>query len=70
MNIQNLLSQMMSSTNPSQMLMNMITPNQRQAVSQFTNKTSEKQAEEIARMCNEKGITKDQLANIINALRR
>ena len=54
MNAQNLLGQMMKSSNPMQMLMSMITPNQKQLVNNFQNQTSEKQAEEIARMCNEK----------------
>lgn len=47
----------------------MLNPQQKQAVGQFQNQTNEKQAEEIARICNQKGITKQDLANIINQLR-
>jgi hypothetical protein len=32
----------------------------------FQSKTEQEQAEEIAKYCNEKGITKEQLQNIIN----
>ena len=67
--MQNLLGQMMNSTNPMQMAMNLLNPQQRQALNQFQNQPSEKQAAEIARICNEKGISKDDLANIINSLR-
>ena len=70
MNAQNLLGQMMKSSNPMQMLVGMLTPNQKQLVNNFQNQTNEKQAEEIARMCNEKGITKEQLATIINAFKK
>ena len=70
MNIQNLLGQMMNSSNPMQMLMGMLNPNQKAIANNFQNQTSEKQAEAIAKMCNEKGITKEQLANIINSLRK
>lgn len=44
----------------------MLTPNQKQLANQFQNKNAQEQAEEIAKMCNEKGITKDQLAQIVN----
>ena len=70
MNIQNLLGQMMNSSNPMQMLMGMINPNQKALINHFQNQPSEKQAAEIARICNEKGITKNDLANIINSLRK
>jgi hypothetical protein len=39
-------------------------------VNLFQNKTDEEQAEQIAKMCNEKGITKEQLQNIMNMLKR
>ena len=48
------------------MMMSMLNPNQKQQASQFQNKTSQEQAEEIARICNEKGIDKNQLVQIIN----
>ena len=49
--------------------MGLLNPQQKQAVSQFQNQPNNKQAEEIARICNEKGISKQDLANIINQLR-
>lgn len=66
MNIQNLMSQLGSATNPLQMMMGMLNLNQKQMANQFQNKTTQEQAEEIARICNEKGITKEQLTQIIN----
>ena len=47
------------------MLSGMLNPNQKQVANQFQNKTTQEQAEEIARICNEKGISKEQLQNII-----
>ena len=52
------------------MMMSMLNPNQKQAVNLFQGKTSQQQAEEIAKMCNEKGITKEQLQSIIGVLRK
>ena len=49
--------------------MGMLNPNQKQQVNQFQNKSQQQQAEEISRICNEKGITKDQLQNIIGMFR-
>ena len=66
MNIQNLMAQMMNSSNPLQLAMSMLNPNQKNLANQFQNKNTQEQAEEIARVCNEKGITKDQLQEIIN----
>ena len=48
----------------------MLNPNQKQQANQFQNKTSQEQAEEVARICNEKGITKEQLQNIINVFNK
>lgn len=70
MNIQNLLSQLGNATNPLQMMMSMLNPNQKQMANQFQSKTTEEQAEAIAKMCNEKGITKEQLQTIINQFKR
>ena len=53
-----------------QMLMGMLNPNQKQMVDVFKGKTSEEQAEQIAKMCNEKGISKEQLQGILNMLHR
>ena len=49
--------------------MGILTGNQKQAVNQFQNKNKEQQAEEIAKVCNEKGISKEQLQGIINMLK-
>lgn len=49
--------------------MGMLTGNQKQTVNQFQMKNKEQQAEEIAKMCNEKGITKEQLQSIINTFK-
>ena len=46
--------------------MSMLNPNQKQTANQFQNKSKEEQANEIARICNEKGITKEQLQSIVN----
>ena len=48
----------------------MLNPGQKQTIDQFKNKSNEEQAEAIAKMCNEKGITKDQLQNIVNMLNK
>ena len=69
MNMQNLLAQLQNASNPMQMLMGMLTGNQKQTVNQFQMKNKEQQAEEIAKMCNEKGITKEQLQSIINTFK-
>ena len=53
-----------------QMMMSMLNPSQKQLVNQFQNQPNEKQAEAIARMCNEKGISKEELSNIINSFRK
>ena len=50
--------------------MSMLNPTQKQMANQFQNKDKQQQAEEIAKLCNEKGITKEQLQNIINAFQR
>ena len=52
------------------MLMGMLNPNQKQQASQFQNRTAQEQAEEIARVCNEKGISKEQLQSIMGMLRK
>ena len=70
MNMNNLISQLGASSNPVQMMMSMLNSNQKQMVSLFQNKSNQEQAEAIAKMCNEKGITKEQLANIINMLHK
>ena len=68
MNIQNLLSQMMGASNPMQMLMGMIPKNQQNLINQFKGMTDEQQAERIAQLANEKGLSKQDLYNLINML--
>lgn len=70
MNLQNLMSQLGNATNPMALMMSMLNPNQKQIANQFQNKSAQEQAEEVARICNEKGITKEQLQNIINTLKK
>lgn len=70
MNMQNLLGQIMSSNNPMQMMMTALNPQQKQAVSQFQNQSSQEQAQKIAEYCNKNGISKNQLANIIGMMRK
>lgn len=62
------MSQLSKSSNPMAMLKGMLTNNQKQSVNQFQNKSKEEQAEEIAKLCNEKGIDKKQFQQIINML--
>ena len=52
------------------MMTGLLNQNQKQTASQFQNKTKQEQAEEIARICNEKGITKEQLQMIINTFNK
>ena len=49
--------------------MSMLNPTQKQQASLFQSKDKQQQAEEIARLCNEKGITKEQLQQIINTFK-
>ena len=70
MNIQNLLSQMMSSSNPLQMAMSLLNPQQKQLANQFQNLPSDKQAEAIAQYCNKNGITKQQLSELLGMFRK
>lgn len=46
-----------------------LTSVQKQLVEMFKSKTSMEQAEQIAKLCNEKGITKDDLIKLINGLK-
>lgn len=70
MNLQNLLSQLGKSSNPMSMLMGMLTGGQQQQLNQFQSKSKQEQCEQIAKICNEKGITKEQLQQIINNFRK
>ena len=70
MNIQNLMSQLGNATNPMAMLMGMLNQNQKQVVNQFQNKNGNEQAQAIADYCNNNGITKEKLQEIINMLNK
>ncbi|MEE3417804.1 MAG: hypothetical protein VZQ62_00525 [Methanosphaera sp.] len=50
--------------------MGMLNPNQKQVVNMFQGKTTQEQAEAIAQKCNELGISKDQLQQLIGMLHR
>ena len=65
-NLQNLMSQVMMSNQPAQALLGLLNPQQKQIFNQFQGKPNNEQAEMIAKICNEKGITKDQLVQIVN----
>ena len=47
----------------------MLNPNQKQQTNQFQNKSKKEQAQMIADICNQKGISKNDLAQIINGLK-
>lgn len=70
MNLQNLLMQLGNASNPMQMMMGMLNPNQKQMLNVFQGKNSQQQAEEIAKKCNEMGITKEQLQEIIKVFNK
>ena len=70
MNIQNLMSQMGKSTNPMAMLLGMLNPNQKQLANQFQNKSREEQCQQIADYCNQNGISKEKLQEIIGMLNK
>lgn len=64
------MSQLQGATNPISMLMGMLNPNQKQVVNMFQGKTTQEQAEAIAQKCNELGISKDQLQQLMGMLHR
>ena len=49
-------------------MMSMIPKNQQGIINQFQGMNKQQQAEKLAKMCNERGITKQDLTNIINTL--
>ena len=53
-----------------QMMMGMLNPQQKQAVNSFKGQTNEQQAQRIADYCNQNGISKEQLSNIIGMMHR
>ena len=70
MNIQNMMNQIQNATNPTQMMMSALNPTQKQALDLFKNKPATEQAEEIARLCNSKGISKADLEQIMQLLKK
>lgn len=64
-NLQSLMSQVMMSNQPAQALMGLLNPQQKSFFNQLKGKPNLEQAETIAKMCNENGITKNQLAQLI-----
>ena len=52
-----------------QMLMGILNPNQKQQLNQFKGLNNQEQAEKIAQLCNEKGISKEQLQEILSMFR-
>ena len=70
MNLQNIISQMGSATNPMALLMSMLNPNQKQMANQFQNKSKEEQCQAIADYCNKNNISKEKLQEIINMLNK
>lgn len=50
-------------------LFGQLNPIQKKLVEMFKSKPSQQQAEEIAKMCNENGITKSDLVKLINGLK-
>jgi hypothetical protein len=49
--------------------MGMISPQQQGLVNQFKGKTTQEQAETLAKICNEKGIGKSDLQKIMNCFK-
>lgn len=66
MNMESLIAQMKNASNPMAMITNILNPSQNQQVKQFQSKSEYEKAEEIAKICNEKGISKEQFQKIIN----
>ena len=69
MNLQSILTQIGKSTNPMQMMMNLLNTSQKEQANQFQTKSKQEQAQMIADLCNQKGISKDDLSKIINGLK-
>ena len=49
--------------------MNLLNTSQKEQANQFQTKNKQEQAQIIADLCNEKGISKDDLSKIINGLK-
>ena len=48
-------------------MMSVLNPNQQQAINLFKTKPNQQQAEEIAQKCNELGLSKEDLAKIVQS---
>ena len=70
MNTQNLMNQLKMSSNPMALMMSMLNPTQKQQASQFQSKSNIEQCQQIADYCNQNGITKEKLQDIINMLNK
>ena len=68
MNLQNLLSQLGNATNPMQMMMGMLNPNQKELLNTFQAKNNNEKAQQIAEYCNKNNISKEQLQSIVNMI--
>lgn len=67
-NLQTLMSQVMMSKQPQQALLSLLSPQQLNLFNQLNGRPNEEQAAAIAQMCNERGISKDQLAQMLSLI--
>ena len=67
MQIPQMLSQVLKSQNPMQMISNLVggNPQYINMYNQMQNMSKEQQAQKLADLCNQKGITLDQLKNVL-----
>ena len=70
MNLQTIANQLQGATNPLQMMMSVLNPNQKQMLEMFKTKPSQQQAEEIARKCNELGMSKADLEELVQLFKK
>ena len=64
-----LAKQFKQAPNKEKMLNSMVAPQQQDQVNQFQNLNKEQQASKIAEICNQNGISLDQLKSIYNGLK-
>ena len=67
MNINNLLSQIINSQNPMAMIMNTMTPQQKQMAQAFLKKPNREQA--LQELMKEKGVSQEQVDNLKNMIK-
>lgn len=70
LNMANLLGQLTNASNPTQMIMSTLDPQRKQMTAQFQNQSQEQQAQILATKCNELGINKQMLVQIMRVLYR